>query len=112
MSVNVRSEIPYPHIAACCRRHSIRRLALSGSVLREDFRPDSDVDVLVQFEPGHTPDLAFLGMQAELSALLGRKIDGYDAVDYDILGQILTDDLPTLIAALEPLVPPPPPDEP
>jgi predicted nucleotidyltransferase len=62
-------------IADFCRKHHIRRLALFGSVLRDDFRPDSDVDVLVEFEPGHTPGLAFFSMEAELSNILGRKVD-------------------------------------
>ena len=62
-------------VAAFCRRHHIRKLALFGSVLRDDFRPDSDVDVLVEFEPGHVPGLAFFAMQRELSALLGRTVD-------------------------------------
>jgi predicted nucleotidyltransferase len=62
-------------IAAFCRRHHIRKLALFGSVLRDDFRPDSDVDVLVEFEPGHVPGLAFFAMQRELSEILGRKVD-------------------------------------
>ena len=61
--------------AQFCRRHHIRRLALFGSVLRGDFRPDSDVDVLVEFEAGHVPGLAFFGMQDELSRLLGRTVD-------------------------------------
>jgi predicted nucleotidyltransferase len=59
-----------------CQRHHIRRLAFFGSVLRDDFRPDSDVDVLVEFAPGHTPGLITLaGMEIELSELLGRKAD-------------------------------------
>jgi predicted nucleotidyltransferase len=64
-------------IAAFCRKHRIRRLALFGSVLRPDFRPDSDVDVLVEFEPGSVPGLFGIArMERELSALLGgRKID-------------------------------------
>jgi hypothetical protein len=62
-------------VADFCRRHHIRRLALFGSVLRDDFTPDSDVDVLVEFEPGHTPGLAFFGMQREFSEILGRKVD-------------------------------------
>lgn len=63
-------------IAAFCRQHHIRRLSLFGSVLRPDFRPDSDVDVLVEFEPSHVPGL--LGMarlERELSALFGRQVD-------------------------------------
>jgi predicted nucleotidyltransferase len=54
---------------------TVRRLALFGSVLRDDFHPESDVDVLVEFEPGHVPGLAFFAMQDELSAILGRKVD-------------------------------------
>jgi len=67
--------VPRDEIAAFCRRHHIRRLALFGSVLRDDFTPESDVDVLVEFEPGHTPGLAFITIQDELSQLLGRKVD-------------------------------------
>jgi predicted nucleotidyltransferase len=62
-------------IAAFCRRHHIRRLSLFGSVLREDFRPDSDVDILVEFEPGHVPGLAFFAMQRELAEMLGHVVD-------------------------------------
>lgn len=62
-------------IAAFCRRHHVRKLALFGSVLRDDFRADSDVDVLVEFEPGHVPGLAFFAMQTELSEMMGRKVD-------------------------------------
>ena len=59
-----------------CRRHHIRRLALFGSVLREDFRPDSDVDILVEFDAEHVPGLIGLaGLELELSELLGRKVD-------------------------------------
>lgn len=62
-------------IADFCRRHHIRKLAFFGSVLRDNFRPASDVDVLVEFEPGHIPGLAFFGMEIELSAILGRRVD-------------------------------------
>lgn len=58
-----------------CRSYHIRKLALFGSVLREDFGPHSDVDVLVEFEPGSTPGLAFTRLQRELSGLLGREVD-------------------------------------
>ncbi len=70
-----RIAIDRPKIADFCRRHHIRKLALFGSVLRDDFGPDSDIDVLVEFEPGHVPGLAFLAMEAELSEILGRKVD-------------------------------------
>lgn len=63
-------------IADFCRRHGIRRLSLFGSVLRDDFRADSDVDVLVEFQPGRTPGWEIIDIEDELSALFGgRKID-------------------------------------
>ena len=62
-------------IAAFCRRHHVRCLALFGSVLRDDFTPASDVDVLVEFEPGRVPGLAFFAMEVELSEMIGRKVD-------------------------------------
>ena len=69
-------EIPRRKLAGFCRRNHIRRLALFGSILRGDFRPDSDVDVLVEFEPGRAPGLLRMaGLEMELSALLGRKAD-------------------------------------
>ena len=64
-------------LAEFCRTHHIRKLALFGSVLRDDFRPNSDIDVLVEFQPGKTPGLLKLAdMEAELSGLFdGRKVD-------------------------------------
>jgi uncharacterized protein len=67
--------IPQAQIEEFCRRNHIRRLALFGSVLRDDFGPESDIDVLVEFEDGKTPGFAFFGMQDELSELLGRRVD-------------------------------------
>lgn len=60
-----------------CRRHHIVRLAIFGSALREDFGPDSDIDVLVDFERGHVPGFFRLGdMEEELSGIFaGRKVD-------------------------------------
>ena len=62
-------------LAMYCRRYHIQRLAFFGSVLRDDFTLESDVDVLVEFEPGHTPGLAFFSLQDELSKILGHKVD-------------------------------------
>ncbi len=62
-------------LAELCRRYHVRKLALFGSALRDDFRPDSDVDVLVEFEPGRVPGLAFFRLQDELSRLIGRPVD-------------------------------------
>ncbi len=73
MTVNIA--IPKDETAAFCWRHHIRRLSLFGSVLRDDFGADSDIDVLIEFEPGHVPGLAFFAMEAELSEILGRKVE-------------------------------------
>ena len=62
-SNHIRIELSKEKIADFCRRHRIRKLAVFGSALREDFRPDSDLDVLVEFEPEHTPGLAFFAME-------------------------------------------------
>ena len=62
-------------ISELCRRRHIRRLALFGSVLREDFGPASDIDVLVEFEPGHVPGFAFFDIEEELAVLFGRRVD-------------------------------------
>jgi len=68
--------IPEREIADFCRRHRVARLSLFGSILRDDFRPDSDVDILVEFEPSTTVSLFDLGgMLMELRALLGRDVD-------------------------------------
>jgi predicted nucleotidyltransferase len=72
-----RINLPQDRVAEFCRRYHIRRLSLFGSVLREDFRPDSDVDILVEFEAGCEPGFFGLArMERELSELLrGRKVD-------------------------------------
>jgi predicted nucleotidyltransferase len=59
-----------------CRRHHIRKLSLFGSVLRDDFTRESDVDVLVEFEPAGVPDFFGLaGMEEELASIFGRRVD-------------------------------------
>jgi hypothetical protein len=69
-------DMPKQRIAEFCRRNHIRRLALFGSVLRDDFGPESDVDVLVEFEAGARVGLLRLaGMEIELGEILGRKVD-------------------------------------
>ena len=67
----IKVSIPATILAEFCKRNHIRKLAFFGSVLRDDFGPQSDVDVLVEFEQGHTPGLAFIDIQDELSELLG-----------------------------------------
>ncbi len=73
--MNTNLSIPKDEIADFCRRHHVRRLSLFGSVLTGEFRPDSDVDVLVEFEDGHTPGYAFFAMEEELSGILDREVD-------------------------------------
>ncbi len=73
MSPNIA--IDRVELAAFCRRHGIRRLAVFGSALRADFAPGSDIDVLVEFETGRTPGLAFFAMQDELTRMFGRAVD-------------------------------------
>ena len=85
-----------------CQRHGIARLALFGSVLRDDFGPDSDVDVLVEFEPGHVPGLRFVTIEGELSALFGgRRVDLVTAktLNHRIREQILHSAQPLYVAA-------------
>lgn len=68
--------VPKEQLAEFCRRHHIVMLSFFGSVLRDDFTPESDIDVIVQFEPGRAPGLIrFSGMEIELSNILGRKVD-------------------------------------
>jgi uncharacterized protein len=67
--------IPYDKIAEYCKKNHIRKLSLFGSVLRDDFTENSDVDVLVEFEEGKTPGFRFFVMDEELSEILGRKVD-------------------------------------
>ncbi len=67
---------PSPLVADFCRRHHIRRLPVFGSALRDDFRPDSDIDLLVEFQPGHTPGWEIIDLEEKLSGLFdGRRIN-------------------------------------
>lgn len=75
-AMETRIAIDREAVSKFCRRHHIARLALFGSVLRDDFGPDSDVDVLVEFQSGHVPGLDFLAIERELSGLMnGRRVD-------------------------------------
>lgn len=83
--------ITYADIAAFCRRYSIRRMWLFGSVIRDDFTPESDVDVLVEFEAGQLPGWAFFGeMPQALEQLFGHKVD---LLTPDSLSQYMRDDV-------------------
>lgn len=69
--------IPHIKLAEFCKKHHIKKLSLFGSVLRDDFRPESDIDFLVEFEEGHTPGFfTMYDMETELSGIFaGRKVD-------------------------------------
>ncbi len=67
--------VPKSEIEALCGRYRIQRLAIFGSMIHEDFRPESDVDVLVEFEPGTEVGLEFFTLQDELSQKFGRNVD-------------------------------------
>jgi hypothetical protein len=72
----VKIDIPKEKLAAFCKTWHVRKLSLFGSVLRDDFGPESDVDMLVVFQQGHVPGLITLsGMELDLGGLLGRKVD-------------------------------------
>ncbi|MBP7582561.1 MAG: nucleotidyltransferase family protein [Spirochaetes bacterium] len=73
MPLNI--SIPHDAIADFCARNRIRRLSFFGSVTRDDYSPESDVDVLVEFEPEAKVGLRFFEMEEELSRLLGRPVD-------------------------------------
>ena len=70
-----RIDLPRDRIQEFCRRNHVRRLALFGSVLRSDFGPESDVDVLVEFEDGHVPGLDFFRLEQELTEIVGRSVE-------------------------------------
>ena len=76
MTIAARIELPEPGIAASCRRHQVSELSLFGSAARGEMRPDSDIDLLVDFLPGARPGLLGVSaMMRELTALLGRRVD-------------------------------------
>jgi predicted nucleotidyltransferase len=77
MSERTQIELSKNEIASFCKRHHIRKLSFFGSILRDDFGPESDVDVLVEFDPGHVPSFFRLfDMEDELSEIFGgRKVD-------------------------------------
>lgn len=101
MSRSLPIDLPNDEIAAFCVRHRIARLSLFGSVLRDDFSESSDVDVLVEFEEGARPGLAFFSMGDELAEILGRRVDfltpGF--VSARFRQDVLREALPVYVAA-------------
>ena len=93
--------IPFDKIAEFCKRNHIRKLSLFGSVLRDDFTPESDVDVLVEFEEGKTPGLAYFTMARELEDLLDRPVDFLTAegISLYFVDDVLAQARPVYVAA-------------
>jgi len=86
--------LPKGRLEQFCRKHHLRKLSLFGSVLRDDFTPKNDVDVLVEFEPEHIPGLIrFCGMERELSEILGRhaELNTADSLSKYFRNQLLTE---------------------
>ena len=82
MTKEIHIEFPKEEIEEFCKKHHIRKLSLFGSALRDDYTPESDLDILVEFDPAHIPGLIRLaGMEIELTGLLGRKVDMRTAQD-------------------------------
>ena len=76
MKQKINVEIPREKIMEFCKQNHITRLSLFGSALRNDFKEDSDIDLLVEFDSNHIPGLIRLaGMEIELTEILGRKVD-------------------------------------
>lgn len=73
MGLNI--SVPHDQVAAFCKRWHVAELALFGSVLRDDFNPESDIDVLIEFESDRMPGIRFVRMATELSELFGRHVD-------------------------------------
>ena len=96
-----RIDLPLDRLAEICRRYGVSRLALFGSALRDDFGPESDVDLLVEYLPGTRTGLAFFTLQDELSAAIGRTVDLNTAgfLGPRILPTVLAGALPIYVAA-------------
>jgi predicted nucleotidyltransferase len=82
MTKKIHIELPKKRIEEFCKRYHIKKLSLFGSALRDDFSPESDLDILVEFDPAHMPGFIRLaGMEIELTEILGRKVDMRTAQD-------------------------------
>ncbi|MGI8793368.1 MAG: nucleotidyltransferase family protein [Acidimicrobiales bacterium] len=91
MRIRADLEIDDQSLAEICRRWHLRELSLFGSVLRDDFGPESDVDLLYAFEDGHVPGWAIVDLADELETLFGRRIDlvGRGSVHWLIRDEVL-----------------------
>lgn len=95
-------EIPEGRVAEFCRANHVRRLSLYGSILRDDFGPESDVDVLVEFKPGHVPGLLrMVALENELTTAIGRRVDlrTPSEISRHFRDEVLREALPQYVAA-------------
>jgi predicted nucleotidyltransferase len=94
--MDLKSILSSQQIINFCRKYHIRQFSFFGSVLRDDFSPQSDIDVLVEFDPEHIPGFDFFLMEAELSKMLGRKVDlqTLNFLSPEIRGSILSEAVP------------------
>jgi predicted nucleotidyltransferase len=101
MSSRLPIPLPSEAIAGFCRKHHIRKLALFGSALRDDFGPNSNLDILVEFEQGHVPGLRFFAIQDELSEILGRRVHLNTSQDLSVYyrDRVLAEAEPLYVAA-------------
>ena len=102
MTMHHSIDVSQRTITEFCRRHRVRRLSLFGSILRDDFGPDSDIDLLVEFEPGCVPGLLRMaGLELELSEVLGRKVDLRTAAELSrtFRDEVLREAVPQYVAA-------------
>ena len=76
MEIEIEEKSMHEKLIAFCRNNHVRKMSLFGSALRGELRPESDIDLLVEFDKGHVPGLITLaGMEIELTEMLGRKVD-------------------------------------
>jgi predicted nucleotidyltransferase len=76
MAYSLEQKMPKKKLVEFCKRNHIRKLSIFGSAIRGELQPDSDIDLLVEFEEGHTPGLfSIVKMEMELAEMLGRKVD-------------------------------------
>ena len=101
MSMAPRIPVDTQAVVEFCLRHHIRTLAFFGSVVRDDFSAASDVDVLVEFDAGHVPGLAFFSMEAELASILRHKVDLHtpDSISPFFRERVLASSVPQYVAA-------------
>lgn len=93
--------IPIEGLETLCKRHHITRLSVFGSALRDDFTPASDLDILVEFEPGHTPGFGFFTIRDEIAELVGHRVDLNTAqsISKYFVNEVLQEARPIYVAA-------------